>query len=141
GRRGRPGRGDLRRHPVPVQRGRRRRPVRAAGADLRPARARAPEGADAVDEGGPMTLTFAALGEFGDAISFIFSSRENQRGAPVGGSHNLPLIWEHLKLCAVAMGLALVVSLPLGLVLGHTGKGSFLAISTSNVGRAVPSVA
>ena len=26
-------------------------------------------------------------------------------------------------------------------VLGHTGKGSFLAISTSNVGRAVPSVA
>ena len=25
--------------------------------------------------GGAMTLTFAALGEFGDAISFIFSSR------------------------------------------------------------------
>ena len=47
-----------------------------------------------------MTHTFAALGEFGDAISFIFNSRENQRGAPVGGSHNLPLIWEHLKLCA-----------------------------------------
>jgi osmoprotectant transport system permease protein len=39
------------------------------------------------------------------------------------------------------MGLAMLVSLPLGLVLGHTGKGSFLAISTSNVGRAVPSVA
>ena len=34
-----------------------------------------------------------------------------------------------------------MISLPLGLVLGHTGKGSFLAISTSNVGRAVPSVA
>ena len=91
--------------------------------------------------GGAMTLTFAALGEFGDAISFIFSSRENQRGAPVGGSHNLPLLWEHLKLCGAAMGLALLISLPLGLILGHTGKGSFLAISTSNVGRAVPSVA
>ncbi len=39
------------------------------------------------------------------------------------------------------MGAALLIALPLGLVLGHTGKGSFLAISTSNVGRAVPSVA
>ena len=85
--------------------------------------------------------TFAALGEFGDAISFIFNERENQRGSPVGGSHNLPLLWEHLKLCAVAMGLATVIALPLGLLLGHTGKFSFLAISTSNVGRAVPSVA
>ena len=86
-------------------------------------------------------MILAALGEFGDAISFIFTERENQRGAPVGGSHNLPLLWEHLKLCGAAMALALVVALPLGLVLGHTGKGSFLAISTSNVGRAVPSVA
>ena len=85
--------------------------------------------------------SFAALGEFGDAISFIFSERENQRGSPVGGSHNLPLLWEHLKLCAVSMGLATVIALPLGLLLGHTGRFSFLAISTSNVGRAVPSVA
>ena len=85
--------------------------------------------------------TFAALGEFGDAVSFIFTERSNQRGSPVGGSHNLPLLWEHLKLCAAAMGLAMVVALPLGLILGHTGKFSFLAISTSNVGRAVPSVA
>ena len=94
-----------------------------------------------MDEGGDVSATFAALGEFGDAISFIFTERENQRGVPVGGSHNLPLLWEHLKLCGVAMALALLVALPLGLVLGHTGKGSFLAISTSNVGRAVPSVA
>jgi len=88
-----------------------------------------------------MIQTFAALGDFGDAISFIFTSREHQRGSPVGGSHNLPLIWEHLKVCGVSMALALVIALPLGLILGHTGKGSFLAISTSNVGRAVPSVA
>jgi osmoprotectant transport system permease protein len=85
--------------------------------------------------------TLAALGEFGDAVSFIFSERSNQRGSPVGGSHNLPLLWEHLKLCAAAMGLAMVIALPLGLILGHTGRFSFLAISTSNVGRAVPSVA
>ncbi len=88
-----------------------------------------------------MTATFAALGEFGDAIGFIFTQRENQRGVPVGGAKNLPLLWEHLKLTGAAMGIALVIALPLGLVLGHTGKGSFLAISTSNIGRAVPSVA
>jgi osmoprotectant transport system permease protein len=88
-----------------------------------------------------MTLTFAALGEFGDAISFIFTSREHQRGSPVGGSHNLPLLWEHLKVCGAGMGLALLIALPLGLILGHTGKGSFLAISVSNIGRAVPSIA
>ena len=88
-----------------------------------------------------MSATFAALGEFGDAISFIFTSRENQRGSPVGGKENLPLLWEHLKLTGAAMGLALLIALPLGLVLGHTGRFSFLAISTSNVGRAVPSVA
>jgi osmoprotectant transport system permease protein len=88
-----------------------------------------------------MSATFAALGELGNGISFIFSERENQRGVPVGGSHNLPLIWEHLKLTGAAMGLALVIALPLGVFLGHTGRFSFLAISTSNVGRAVPSVA
>ena len=39
------------------------------------------------------------------------------------------------------MALAIAVALPIGLVLGHLGKWSFLAISTSNVGRAVPSIA
>ena len=70
-----------------------------------------------------MSSTFAALGEFGDAISFIFSARENQRGAPVGGAHNLPLLWEHLKLCAAAMGLALAIALPLGLDPRPHGQG------------------
>jgi osmoprotectant transport system permease protein len=88
-----------------------------------------------------MSATFAALGEFGDGISFIFSERSHQRGVPVGGSHNLALLVEHLKLSAAALGLATAIALPLGIVLGHTGRFSFLAISTSNVGRAVPSVA
>jgi osmoprotectant transport system permease protein len=88
-----------------------------------------------------MSATFAALGEFGDALAFIFSERENQRGVPVGGTHNLSLLWEHLKLSAAAMGLATVIALPLGLVLGHLGRFSLLTISASNVGRAVPSVA
>lgn len=89
-----------------------------------------------------MTTTLAFLGDFGDAIDFIFRTQESRvGGSHIGGSENLPLVWEHLKVCLLAMAAALAVGLPLGLVLGHTGKGSFLAISTSNVGRAVPSVA
>ena len=42
---------------------------------------------------------------------------------------------------SVAVLLACAVSVPIGLYLGHIGKGEFLAISVSNVGRAVPSLA
>jgi osmoprotectant transport system permease protein len=92
--------------------------------------------------GGVTSTTLAVLGDFGAAFEFIFQSRESRAGgARVGGTENLPLIWEHVQLCAGAMGLALAVALPLGLVLGHSGRGSFFAISVSNTGRAVPSVA
>jgi osmoprotectant transport system permease protein len=82
------------------------------------------------------------LQEFWDAVEFIFVSRESRAGgASVGGAENLPLLWAHLKLTFAALALAIAVALPAGLVLGHRGKGSFLAITASNVGRAVPSVA
>jgi osmoprotectant transport system permease protein len=86
--------------------------------------------------------TLAFLGEFGDAIDYIFHSRESQAGgAQVGGKELLPMIWTHLEITALAMAIAIAVAMPLGLWLGHTGRGSFLTISVSNVGRAVPSVA
>jgi osmoprotectant transport system permease protein len=87
--------------------------------------------------------TFAFLGDFGDAIDFIFHSRESRLGgADVGGLGQIwELMWPHLKLSGAAMGIACAVSVPLGLWLGHTGRGGFLAINVSNVGRAVPSLA
>jgi osmoprotectant transport system permease protein len=90
-----------------------------------------------------MTSTMAVLGEFGDAIQFIFDERESPAGgARVGGlSEMWELMWEHLKLSGVAMAIACLVSMPLGLWLGHIGKGGFLAINASNVGRAVPVLA
>jgi osmoprotectant transport system permease protein len=89
-----------------------------------------------------MSTTLAFLGQFGDAIDFILHARESQAGgSTVGGAENLPLLGEHLKVCGLAMGIAIAVAVPAGLVLGHTGRASFLAISASNVGRAVPSVA
>ncbi|MHB8648699.1 MAG: ABC transporter permease [Gaiellaceae bacterium] len=48
---------------------------------------------------------------------------------------------EHLALSAVAIAIALVVALPLGVWLGHLHRGSFIAINASNVGRALPSLA
>jgi osmoprotectant transport system permease protein len=47
---------------------------------------------------------------------------------------------EHLVLSGWSMLIALVVALPLALWLGHTGKGAFIAINSSNIGRALPSL-
>jgi osmoprotectant transport system permease protein len=83
------------------------------------------------------------LGQFGDAIEFIFEERESvSGGVQVGG---LGEMWEftreHLRVSALAVIIACVVAMPIGLWLGHIGKGEFLAISISNVGRAVPTLA
>jgi osmoprotectant transport system permease protein len=80
---------------------------------------------------------------FGDAINFIFNSRESPAGGTeVGGLEQMwELTWPHLKLSAAAMGIACAIAIPLGLWLGHRGRGGFLAINASNVGRAVPSLA
>ncbi|GAA1243878.1 MULTISPECIES: ABC transporter permease [Streptomyces] len=48
---------------------------------------------------------------------------------------------DHLKLSAAAVAVSLVLALPLGVWLGHRGKGSFLTVSISNIGRALPSLA
>lgn len=85
---------------------------------------------------------YGFLGDFGDGVDFIFHSRESRSGGSrIGGSENLPLLWTHLEVVGVSMAIAVLIALPLGLLLGHTGRAAFLSISTSNVGRAVPSVA
>ena len=48
---------------------------------------------------------------------------------------------EHLQLSFIALGVALVLSIPLGVWLGHLHRGSFVAINVSNIGRALPSLA
>jgi osmoprotectant transport system permease protein len=48
---------------------------------------------------------------------------------------------EHMAMSAAAVGVAALVALPVGLVLGHTGRGGGIAINVSNIGRAVPSFA
>lgn len=48
---------------------------------------------------------------------------------------------QHLELSFIAIGVALVLSIPLGVWLGHLHRGSFVAINVSNIGRALPSLA
>ena len=88
-------------------------------------------------------LQLAFLSDFGNAIDFIFQTREAQTGGvQVGGLAEVwEFTWEHLKISFAAIGLACAFAIPVGLALGHAGKGELLAISISNVGRAVPSLA
>lgn len=48
---------------------------------------------------------------------------------------------EHLHLSGVAVGIAVLLAVPLGLWLGHRHRGSFVAINVANIGRALPSLA
>jgi osmoprotectant transport system permease protein len=48
---------------------------------------------------------------------------------------------EHLGLSSVSLALALIVALPLGLWIGHTGRGATFAVNLANMGRALPSLA
>src|SRR5690606_28257543 len=48
---------------------------------------------------------------------------------------------EQLWLSAVAIGISLLIGVPVGLWLGHIHKGEFLAVSLTNIGRALPSLA
>jgi osmoprotectant transport system permease protein len=91
-----------------------------------------------VDEGGGRTVN-----QFGEAIQFIFDPRESPAGGTqVGGLEQMwELMWPHLKLSAASMAIACAIAIPLGLWLGHRGRGGFLAINASNIGRAVPSLA
>jgi osmoprotectant transport system permease protein len=82
------------------------------------------------------------LGPFGDAVDFIFQERESQAGTvQVGGLREMwDLTLEHLELSFAALLIATLVALPVGAWLGHIGRYQFLAVSTSNIGRAVPAL-
>jgi osmoprotectant transport system permease protein len=94
-------------------------------------------------EAGVIHPTLAFLSNFSGALDFIFHTREAQTGGvQVGGLHQvLDFTWQHIKLSGAAIGISCLIAIPIGLVLGHIGKGELLAISVSNVGRAVPSLA
>ena len=78
-----------------------------------------------------------------NAFDFIVSERESVSGGVcIGGPGELlDLGASHLWVSAVAVLIAVLIAVPIGLWLGHIGKGEFMAVSVSNIGRAVPSLA
>jgi osmoprotectant transport system permease protein len=50
-------------------------------------------------------------------------------------------LWEHLQYSFWATLLATAIALPIGLLIGHTGRGLFLGVNLAGIARAVPTLA
>ena len=93
-----------------------------------------------------MILLASIIDSFTGAFDFILHSRQavgsGRADVPVGG---IPFIWTfartQLEVSAIALGGALAVGMPIGLILGHIGKGEYFAVGFGNAGRAVPEIA
>ncbi len=58
------------------------------------------------------------------------------------GPGGIPIrLGEHLWLSVIALLVALVVAIPIGLYVGHTGRGGTVAVNAAGIGRAIPSYA
>jgi osmoprotectant transport system permease protein len=75
-------------------------------------------------------VTLAALDVFVNSLDFIVDRRELL----------LEKTWEHVLLSAAALAVSIGVAAPLGVVLGHLHRGSFVAVNIANVGRALPTL-
>lgn len=49
-------------------------------------------------------------------------------------------VLQHLWYSLIATVLAAVIALPIGLVIGHTGRGRFVAVNVSGLWRAIPTI-
>lgn len=81
---------------------------------------------------------------FGGAVEFIFAPQESNvtGGKKVGGfDKTMELLIGHIEVTILALGLALLIALPLGLYLGHKGRGELFAVGIGNAGRAIPELA
>jgi osmoprotectant transport system permease protein len=93
---------------------------------------------------GLSALYHPVFASFGGAIEFIFTPQESNvtGGKLVGGfSKSMELLIKQIEITALALAVALVIALPIGLYLGHRRKGELAAIGLGNAGRAIPELA
>jgi osmoprotectant transport system permease protein len=92
-----------------------------------------------------MTVVLLAfLDAFTGAIDFIFNERQAGIAGEgtVGGLGQIAdLTLDHLEVSAIALAGSLVIAMPIGVWLGHRGRGELLAVAIGNAGRAVPELA
>lgn len=72
------------------------------------------------------------------AIQWIFDPRHYVTTALGTGIPDA--LGQHLALFGISLGLTTIIAVPLGLYIGHTGKGRTVAIVASNITRAFPSL-
>lgn len=75
-------------------------------------------------------MTLAVLDVFVDGLRFVVDRRDLI----------LDKTWEHVVLSGVALAVSIALAVPLGVVLGHLHRGSFLAVNLANIGRALPTL-
>ncbi len=57
------------------------------------------------------------------------------------GSAGIPVrVLEHLWYSILAVAIAALIAVPVGIIVGHTGRGSVIAVGAANVFRALPSL-
>jgi osmoprotectant transport system permease protein len=76
------------------------------------------------------------MNAFGDAVTYLNDPFNWTRPRGI-----LELTGQHLTISGLAVGIALLVALPLAVWLGHTGRGGALTVGISNVSRAIPTLA
>ena len=75
---------------------------------------------------------------FAQAFAWIFDPAHWQTKAVLTGIPDA--LVQHLILTGLSLVVAVLIALPLGLYIGHSGKGRNVAIIASNVARAVPTL-
>jgi osmoprotectant transport system permease protein len=74
------------------------------------------------------------MGVLAKAFDFMTSA------ANYHGQGGIPTrLWEHVQMSLFSLGIATIIALPVGLLVGHRRKGGFFAITVGNLGRALPS--
>jgi osmoprotectant transport system permease protein len=72
---------------------------------------------------------------FSDAWQWLISS-QNWHGA-----NGIPeRLAQHLEYTAIALAIALVIAVPVGLAMGHLRRGGFVVVTVANFGRALPTL-
>ena len=57
------------------------------------------------------------------------------------GSDGIPLrVLQHLGYSALSLVIAALIAVPLGLLIGHYGRGGFAAVNVANIWRAIPTL-
>lgn len=70
-------------------------------------------------------------------LSYLFDAAHWGLTTPGGFPQ---LLLSHLYYVALALLIGTVIALPVGLYIGHTGHGAFLAINAGNAGRSLPTL-